>query len=132
PRVGGVDDVSVRRPDLRVPAVRPAVDPRPLRAAVDEEDRRVLLRRVEGRRLDDPRLQLPAVGGVGEALGDLARPELAQAGPGDRPSRPALQIPAGRDSVLVPKTRRPAPTSSPATDPPVQRAAGAPPAIPTR
>src|SRR5215471_12219358 len=44
---------------------------------------------------------------------------------GERPSTPTLQISAGRDSVLVPKTSRPAPTSRPAMEPPVQSACGA-------
>ena len=43
-RVGRRDDPPLRRPERRVPAVRPRVVPRALRTAVDQEDDRILLR----------------------------------------------------------------------------------------
>ena len=49
---GSDDDPALRGPERRVPARGPAVLPRALRAAVDEEDDGVLLRRVEHRGLD--------------------------------------------------------------------------------
>ena len=61
-RVGRGDHPALRRPERRVPARRPAVGPRPLRSAVDEEDGLVLLRRVEVRRLEQPVLNRRAVG----------------------------------------------------------------------
>ena len=52
--------VTLRRPELGVPAIRPRVHKRALWPPVDPEDQRVGLRRVEPRRLDDPHLNLRA------------------------------------------------------------------------
>src|SRR5258708_15614004 len=52
------DDIAARGEHLRVPAIAPGVAPLPLRAAVNEHDERILLRRVETSRLDDRPLNL--------------------------------------------------------------------------
>ena len=56
------DYVPARGEDLRVPAIGPRVSPSSLRSAMDQDDGRVFLRRIEHRRLHDQRLHFAARG----------------------------------------------------------------------
>jgi len=51
-------DVAVGCEQLRVPAVRPRISPRPLRPAMDQKFERIFPRRIESRRLDHESLHL--------------------------------------------------------------------------
>ena len=46
------DHVSIRREQFGIPAIRPVISPRSLRAAVDEEFHRIFFRSFEVRRLN--------------------------------------------------------------------------------
>ena len=80
-RAAGIDhhdDVAVRGKQLRIPAVAPAVAPRALRAAVDQELHRILLARVEVRRADEEALDFDVADG-GEPEGfHLRKVELGE------------------------------------------------------
>jgi hypothetical protein len=73
-RVRRHDDPALCGPQALTPAERPPILPRALRAAVDEEDDGIFLRRVEGRRLDQPVLHARAArSSSGKTLGDRER-----------------------------------------------------------
>ena len=57
-RVGGHNDVALVSPNTGVPASAPAVGPRALGTAVDEESKGVFLFRIESSWLDDPSMVL--------------------------------------------------------------------------
>ena len=64
-RAAGIDrddGIPRRGEHLVVPAVVPLVVPGPLRSAVDQEDDRVFLARLESRRAEQPAVDLVAVG----------------------------------------------------------------------
>src|SRR5207244_2834398 len=67
-KVNHDDDVPARGKEFGIPAIRPVVSPRALRATMDEELHRILLAGVEVRRLDEEALNFIAVG-AGEPEG---------------------------------------------------------------
>ena len=76
PRVDRDHRIARRGEHLVVPAIVPLVVPGPLRSAVDQEDDRVFLARVESRRMEQPAVNLVAVGSRKREAFELGQVEL--------------------------------------------------------